>query len=156
MNIQNLKGSCQCGEISYELSGSPIALYRCHCTDCQTGSGAAFGMSMWVKKDDFELTSGVLKSFVRTADSKAKIESFFCGSCGVRIYTCAAVSGSECLVLKPGTLHDTSALHPCADIWIQSKQAWFELPEDTVHFQRQPRAGELIECFKVYDQKMRR
>ena len=113
-------------------------------------------MSMWVKKDDFELTSGVLKSSVRTADSNAKIESFFCGSCGVRIYACAALSGSERLVLKPGTLHDTGALHPCADIWIQSKQAWFELPEDTVHFQRQPRAEELIECFKVYDQKMRR
>ena len=113
MNIQKRKGSCQCGEILYELSGLPIALYRCHCTDCQTGSGSAFGMSMWVRQYDFNLTQsrglplGVLESFVRTADSGAKIEGFFCGSCGVRIYAKAALLDSKYIVLKPGTLQDT-------------------------------------------------
>jgi hypothetical protein len=87
MKTQQRHGGCQCDEILYELSGSPIPLYRCHCTDCQTASGSAFGMSMWVKKDDFKLTSGTLKSFIRIADSGAKVESFFCDACGVRIYT---------------------------------------------------------------------
>ena len=104
MKLQKRKGGCQCGEISYELLGSPIALYRCHCTDCQTGSGSAFGMSMWVKKDDFKLTSGILKSFIRPADSGAKVESFFCDACGVRTYAKAAALNSEHIALKPGTL----------------------------------------------------
>ena len=122
MKIQKRKGGCQCGEISYALLGSPIALYRCHCTDCQTGSGSAFGMSMWVKKDDFKLTSGILKSFIRTADSGAKIESFFCGACGVRICAKAAVFNSEHIVLKPGTLQNTDDLHPSADIWFSRQR----------------------------------
>ena len=124
MKIQKRKGGCQCGVIAYELLGPPITLYRCHCADCQTGAGSAFGMSMWVKQGNFKLTSGVLKSFVRTADSNAKIESFFCGSCGVRIYAKAAALDSEHIVLKPGTLQDTNDLRPSADIWVESKQEW--------------------------------
>ena len=148
MKIQKRAGGCQCGVISYELLGSPITLYRCHCTDCQTASGSAFGMSMWVKKDDFKLTSGILKSFIRTADSGAKVESFFCDACGVRIYAKAAVLNSEHIVLKPGTLQNTDDLYPSADIWLKSKQDWFELPTDTKHFQGQPSSDELNEGYE--------
>ena len=147
MKLQRRKGGCQCGEISYELLGSPIALYRCHCTVCQTASGSAFGMSMWVKNDDFKLTSGILSSFIRTADSGAKVESFFCDACGVRIYAKAAVSNSEHIILKPGTLQNTNDLNPSADVWLKSKQDWFELPTDTKHFQKQPLSEELIESY---------
>ena len=147
MKLQRRKGGCLCGEISYELLGSPMALYRCHCTVCQTVSGSAFGMSMWVKKDDFKLTSGILKSFIRTADSGAKVESFFCDACGVRIYATAAVSNVEHIVLKPGTLQNTDDLNPSVDVWLKSKQHWFELPTDTKHFQGQPLSGELIESY---------
>ena len=101
-------------------------------------------MSMWVKQDNFKLTSGVLKSFVRTADSNAKIESLLCGSCGVRIYVKAAALDSEHIALKPGTLQDTNDLRPSADIWVESKQEWFKLPTDTKHFQGQPLPEELI------------
>ena len=148
MKLQRRKGGCQCGEISYELLGSPITLYRCHCTDCQTASGSAFGMSMRVKEDDFKLTSGILKSFISTADSGAKVERFFCDACGVRIYAKAAVLDSGHIVLKPGTLHNTDDLSPSADIWLKSKQDWFELPTDTKHFQGQPLSEELIESYE--------
>ncbi len=148
MKLQRRKGGCQCGEISYELLGSPIALYRCHCTVCQTASGSAFGMSMWVQNDDFKLTSGILKSFIRTADSGAKVENFFCDACGVRIYAKAVVINSEHIILKPGTLQNTEDLNPSADVWLKSKQDWFELPTDTKHFQGQPLSEELIESYE--------
>ena len=148
MKLQRRKGGCQCGVIPYELLGPPITLCHCHCTDCQTGSGSAFGMSMWVKQDNFKLTSGVLKSFVRTADSNAKIESFFCGSCDLRIYAKAVALDSEHIVLKPGTLQGTNDLRPSADIWVESKQEWFKLPTDTKHFQGQPLPEELIGSYE--------
>ena len=105
-------------------------------------------MSMWVKKDDFKLTSGILKSFIRIADSGTKVESFFCDACGVRIYTKALRLNSEHIVLKPGTLQYTDDLSPSADIWLKSKQDWFELPTDTKHFQGQPLSEELIESYE--------
>ena len=146
--MQKLSGKCLCGKIKFARKAEIQRVANCHCTDCQTGAGSAFGMSMWVKQDNFKLTSGVLKSFVRTADSNAKIESFLCGSCGVRIYAKAAVLDSEHIVLKPGTLQDTNDLRPSADIWIESKQEWFELPTDTKHFQGQPLPEELIGSYE--------
>ena len=49
------------------------------------------------------------------------------------------------MALKPCTLQNTDDLNPSADIWLKSKQDWFELPTDTKHFQGQPLSEELIE-----------
>ena len=65
-------GGCQCGKIRYVLKNNPIDLYACNCTACQQQSGAAFGLSMVVEKESFEI-DGELTNFVRTADSGSKI-----------------------------------------------------------------------------------
>ena len=145
MRTETRNGGCQCGQIRYEVSGEPIVLYRCHCTECQRQSGSAFGMSMWIKEGEFKITSGSLEKTTRTADSGGKIEAYFCRSCGVRIYTKALGMNAEHIVLKPGTLDLTDDLKPSADIWLKSSQDWFSPPEDTLHFQGQPRFGELVQ-----------
>ena len=143
--IQKRQGGCQCSEVCYEVSGEPIDFYRCHCTECQRQSGSAFGMSMWIKEGEFKITSGSLEKTIRTADSGGRIEVYFCRSCGVRIYTKALGMNKGHIVLKPGTLNLTDDLKPSADIWLKSKQDWFSPPEDTLHFQGQPRFGELVQ-----------
>ena len=70
------QGSCQCGQVKYEITGEPIILYRCHCTECQTQAGSGFIMSMWVWNKDFEIIEGTLKQFIRIAESDGKIECF--------------------------------------------------------------------------------
>ena len=121
------QGSCQCGQVKYQIYGEPIILYRCHCTECQKQAGSGFGMSMWVRNKDFKISEGNLKQFIRTADSGGKIECFFCRVCGVRIYTKPLGLNSEHIVLKPGTLDKTSDFKPSADIWLKSKPEWFYL-----------------------------
>tara|TARA_Y100001934_G_scaffold97379_1_gene120187 strand:+ start:669 stop:1139 length:471 start_codon:yes stop_codon:yes gene_type:complete len=151
MNTEIKQGGCQCGKVAYELSGAPVALYRCHCTECQTASGGAFGMSMWVRMEDFKLNSGALKKYVRVADSGGEVESFFCENCGVRIYTRPLQLDSGFLVLKPGTLKESDNLKPSADIWLGSKQKWFEPSEDTRHFDGQPLVEALFESHQELD-----
>ena len=63
------EGGCQCGALRYRVNGEPIALAVCHCRECQRQSGSAFGMSLVVPKDSFQLLSGEPKTFTRTADS---------------------------------------------------------------------------------------
>ena len=58
---QNYTGGCQCGNIRYEIVGTPNALVVCHCTDCQRQSGSAFGMTLPVNEADFRLTKGEVK-----------------------------------------------------------------------------------------------
>ena len=127
------QGSCQCGQVKYEISGEPIILYRCHCKECQKQAGSGFGMSMWVRNNDFKIAEGTLKQFIRIADSGGKIECFFCGDCGVRLYTKPLGLNPEHIVLKPS-----------ADIWLKSKQTSFEPPKNTEHFQGQPNFKEFL------------
>ena len=138
------QGSCQCGKIKYQIYDESIILYRCHCTECQKQAGSSLSMSMWVMNKDLKITEGTLMQFIRIADSGGKIECFFCGDCGVRIYTKPLGLNPEHIVLKPGTLDDTSNLKPSADIWLKSKQAWFVPPEDTEHFDGQPNFKEFL------------
>ena len=121
------QGSCQCGQVKYQIYGEPIILYRCHCTECQKQAGSGFGMSMWIRSKDFKISEGTLKQFIRKADSGGKIESLFCGVCRVRIYIKPLGLNAEHIVLKTVTLDKTSDFKPSADIWLKSKQEWFYL-----------------------------
>ena len=49
------KGGCQCGAIRYESEGRPIALYICHCRECQKQSASTFGISLDVNALTFVL-----------------------------------------------------------------------------------------------------
>ena len=120
-------GRCQCGKIRYVLKNNPIDLYACNCTACQQQSGSAFGLSMVVEKESFEI-HGELTNFVRTADSGSKITTYFCPGCGNRIYAISPYN-DENIVLKPGTLDDTSWLKPSRMIWMRSAQNWVQAPK---------------------------
>ena len=128
-------GGCQCGAVRYTLSMDPERLYTCHCTECQTQSGSAFGMTMLVRENSLNVT-GKLKEFIRTSDKGNTVKAYFCPECGVRIYGRPGyVKGV--LSLKPGTLDDTSWLDPKTALWIKRSQHWFDLPRYTETLQEQ-------------------
>jgi len=60
-------GGCQCGKIRYRLTGEPLTLYVCHCSDCQTFSGSAFRTGVLVAGDDFRLLEGTPAIYEKTA-----------------------------------------------------------------------------------------
>ena len=122
------RGGCQCGLVRYELSGEPIRLVACHCKECQRQSGSAFGMSMLVREDALRVT-GQTKRFTRIADSGNENTGVFCPECGVRVYQIPRYVAGV-LVLKPGTLDDTSWLRPSHFVWMKSAQGWVPVPEN--------------------------
>ncbi len=123
----NESGSCQCGSIKYRLVGEVMRLNICHCRDCQKQSGSAFGMSLIVPAQTFQLVSGELKTFqVKVASGRTKTCSF-CPNCGVRIHNSTT---PEAMSVKAGTLNNTSWLRPDGHYWTKDKMAWMDLPGD--------------------------
>jgi hypothetical protein len=122
-----LTGGCCCGGVRYAITGLPTALYCCHCKDCQRQSGSAFAMSMFVPRDALAITAGRPKSWRRRADSGRLMRCVFCADCGTRLYN-EPESRPETVVVKPGTLDDTSWLDPAGEIWTASRQPWVPLP----------------------------
>jgi len=123
LNQPTAEGQCQCGNIRYRLNGEPLTYYVCHCKHCQLQSGSAFGLSLWVDSDDFELLKGQLSSWTEIADSGAKKVCAFCDQCGSRIYH-GFDEESAALTIKTGTLDNVHELTPIAHIWTSRTLPW--------------------------------
>ena len=86
----NAKISCQCGTVTFPASlPKPLAVYICHCTECQKQSASAFGITamfpaegMWPLPKDIQPSLG---KWVREADSGNTLDCYFCKCCGVRV-----------------------------------------------------------------------
>ena len=142
----NLSGGCACGAVRYEVTGKPLSVHACHCTDCQTLSGSAFGLSMVLSQSDIEVTAGALGINTFSAGT-TKMLRHHCEQCGTAIWF-SSPDYTDIIALKPGTLDDTSTLRPLAHVWYRSAQPWLNIPEDVPIYQEQPEFSELIELGK--------
>ena len=121
------EGGCQCGAIRYRLLRAPVALYACHCRDCQKQSSSAFGLSMWVERDAVEFT-GAEPAIYRTRGGSGLTKlCAFCAVCGTRLYHVSGGMRTEeatTLSMKAGTLDDTSVIAPTSHLWTKRAQPW--------------------------------
>ena len=119
-----INGKCFCGSIAYEAEVDPDKVAICHCTDCQTNSGTAYGVVAGVIDDQFELLSGDLKTIDKVADSGAVRSLAFCPECGTRIYAKPADENSGFFGLRAGTIIQRDQLIPKFQLWCRSAQPW--------------------------------
>jgi hypothetical protein len=145
-------GGCQCGAVRYEITGEPLTIYRCYCTDCQKQSGSAHAMSMITPVEFFKLVKGELKSFQKIAESGRPASCYFCADCGSRIYN-ARSSAPSYLVVKPGTLDDRTWIKPVASVWTRSAPPFVAFSSDELVFETQPDSFE--DLFDVYREATR-
>ena len=67
-----IDGRCHCGYITYEAEIDLDKTLICHCTDCQTLSGAPFRAVAYTREDAFTLLSGELRAYIKTSESGKK------------------------------------------------------------------------------------
>lgn len=127
-----VEGGCQCGAVRYRLKASPLAVYNCHCKDCQRFSGSAWSMSMPVRTDDFDHTAGELATYHRVADSGRTIVMHFCAHCHAWLWNTPPAPGL--LVVRAGSLDDMDWAIPIGNIWTESKAAWVDIDPALVNF----------------------
>ena len=134
--VYPIEGSCQCGNVTYQLLEPPSLVLACHCKQCQKLSTSAFSITALIKLESVNF-NGVLKQWQRLADSGNKNYAKFCPNCGNRIYHFDP-DKPETIKLKPSNLSDTTILNPSMHIWLCEKQQWFEVPEGVEQFDKQP------------------
>ncbi len=141
------EGSCQCRNIAYRVTGTPVTLFACHCRECQKQSASAFSMALWLRKRKVELLSGELKTWVRTMPSGRKMACDFCPICGSRVFH-RHMDLPEMISIKPGTLDDTSWLRPVGHIWKKRAQPWIRFEKDCLQYEENPESyDEMIQSF---------
>ncbi len=117
-----VEGSCHCGKITYEADVDPETVGMCHCTDCQTFSGAPYRASAHVPAAAFTMR-GTPTIYVKTADSGTKRAQAFCGDCGTPIYA-SAPENPPIYSLRLGAVKQRAQLPPKRQIWCSSALPW--------------------------------
>jgi hypothetical protein len=117
-----IEGNCHCGAISYEAEINPQYVVICHCTDCQTFSGAPYRISVPAKSENFTLR-GEPKTYVKTAASGNKRVLAFCADCGTALYS-TTMEDRAVYNLRLGAVKQRAQLPPKWQGWCGSAMPW--------------------------------
>jgi hypothetical protein len=117
-----IDGACHCGGISIEADVDPANVVICHCTDCQTFSGAPYRVSVPVLAANFTLR-GEPSIYVKTADSGNRRALAFCGTCGTALYS-TSPDDPQVFNLRVGFVNQRTQLPPMAQGFCGSAMPW--------------------------------
>ncbi|MBT8445575.1 MAG: GFA family protein [Gammaproteobacteria bacterium] len=141
----NAAGSCQCGQVKYEVDGETLGLVVCYCSECRRMSTGFATCSLIVPRSSFRLIAGSLNQFTRCADSGNENVANFCPECGVRVFhETPAIPGI--VRVKAGTLESAGELEPDAHVWTSSAPAWVQIPEGALAYEQQPSAEAFVQA----------
>jgi hypothetical protein len=120
-----INGKCHCGYITIEGEADPDKTSICHCTDCQTGTGSAFRVSIPVSGETFRMTGEPTVYLKTTADSGKPRAQAFCPKCGSPIYSTTPGDGVQpSYTVRVGILRQRGELVPKRQNWFRSARAW--------------------------------
>jgi hypothetical protein len=137
VDFSPLPGGCLCGTSRYEIVSDPLTLYACHCTDCQTVSGASFTLIMVVTRDAVAVREGSPEPHERSRADGRKKTIFRCPLCLTALWG-SRIEAPDFATIYAGTLDHSSALEPVGHIWTRSAQPWIPIPEGSLNVREQP------------------
>jgi hypothetical protein len=117
-----IDGRCHCGAISYEAEVNPENVVICHCTDCQTISGAPYRVNVPVMLSKFHVL-GAPKPYRKVGDSGNVVVTNFCSECGTALYSHRGEAPTF-VFLRVGSVRQRADLSPKAQGFCQSAMPW--------------------------------
>ena len=120
----HVTGNCLCGHITYTATIDPDRVAICHCSDCQVHSGAAYGVVAGIVEGQFQVLTGQLKDYAKTAESGRTRVLSFCPNCGTRIHAHTPGNPDAFFGLRVGTITQRAQLTPKSQVWCDSALPW--------------------------------
>ena len=121
------RGSCLCGDVAFELRGTPLRMTNCHCSRCRRGRSAAHATNLVYPLDAFSWVRGESQVADFPLPDARYFATAFCRRCGSDV---ARVSTERQLVVVPaGSLDDDPGARPEQHIFTGSKAPWFRITD---------------------------
>lgn len=124
---QKTAGSCQCGAVRFEISGSFGAFFLCHCSRCRKDTGSAHGANLFSSTARIVWLSG-LQNVKTYRVPGTRHEKCFCADCGGALPS-VQMNGAL-LVVPAGSLDSPIDIRPNAHICCDSRAPWDDRLED--------------------------
>jgi hypothetical protein len=130
------EGGCACGAVRYRAKNAPFRTGVCHCKFCQRRTGSAFGVVVYFRKDDVEITRGALKTYEHRSDESGRwLRMEFCPNCGTTV-TWTLELFPDGRGIAGGTFDDPGWLKIERHTWTRSKQHWVPIPPEVEKFEK--------------------
>ena len=130
------RGECQCGAVSAEISGEPVAVRQCWCRQCQQLAGGGPTHNAMFRTDDVAL-SGELSTHIYVAASGNTLTQIYCGACGTPVMAQSSAR-PQFRTVRLGFLEVGNDLRPEMAIWTEDAPAWAQFDSRLEQFARQP------------------
>ena len=122
MSDLKLSGSCLCGSVAYEITGTLMAFYHCHCSRCRKSSGTGHASNILLRPGTVRWTAGesLLRRY-KVPEAK-RFATVFCRHCGS---TMPRIAPDQSVAVVPaGSLDEDPGVLPEARIMSGSRAAW--------------------------------
>lgn len=135
------KGSCQCGQVSFEFTGDPIKQVFCYCTDCQKRTGSDKWFGIWIPSTNIKFIGDVEPLVYTTKDNTGNdIQCRTCPTCGVSLSVEFTSAGFH--TVAASCIDNNNDFAPELAIFAASAPKWAILPTDIpVHERLAPDMG---------------
>ena len=131
-------GGCHCGFITIEGEADPEKVNVCHCTDCQTGTGSAFRVSVPIPGNVFKMRGQPTNYVKTTSESGNPRVQAFCPKCGSPIFSADPTDGPKLYMIRAGTIRQRDQFVPKLQYWTRSRQKWVHDFASTRVLEKQP------------------
>lgn len=130
-----ISGSCLCGEVKYEITGSFEIFFLCHCKFCQKDTGSAHAANLFSSTAQLEWLSG--RDLITTFNlPNTRHVKSFCSRCGSAVPNIQ--NGEKLIVVPAGSLDVPLEIKPNANLFTASKPSWSIAFDSLPSFERLP------------------
>ncbi|MDD9991822.1 MAG: GFA family protein [Rhodospirillales bacterium] len=123
---ETLSGGCLCGDVRYEVDGSPVYVFHCHCSMCRRAGGTAF--QTWVGLEDGALT--VTQGTAKRYKSSSFATRSFCGRCGGQLFYNYTGEQTPAVWVTVGTLDHPESMTPERHVFSADSVPWLHMADD--------------------------
>lgn len=134
-----IKGSCQCGSVSFEIDGDLPDAGNCHCSMCRKIHGAAFATYATVDPTRFRWVSG--EDFVSFYEASPGYRRMFCSRCGSIL---GSTDNGRVIAVTLGCIDGDPGIKPRSNIFVGSKASWYDINDDLPRFDEYPPGDEWV------------
>lgn len=131
-----VRGSCLCGGVAFEMTGTPRGVTHCHCSRCRKVRGTANATNLLVGLDGVHYVRGTdLLTTYKVPDAK-HFTHVFCRVCGSSMPRFDDARGFA--IVPMGAFDDDPGIRPGRHIFVDSKAPWDEITDDLPRFPGPP------------------
>ena len=120
-------GSCLCGAVTYEVTGSVQEVLICHCEECRRWHGHVSATAA-AERADLQLLEQRGLRWIPSPRSDAGARRGFCCECGSSLFWDGP--GLRTISIAAGTLDAPTGLRVASHWYVSQAGDYYEIPED--------------------------